>query len=267
MSLGSEMGSTFNSTLPGQIASLPSNLIDFGMKQLSSALNAKRNWKYQKKAMELQNQYNIDAAKRSFDYQIQAWNMENEYNTPAAQMSRFSDAGLNPNLIYGNSNTGGSLSGATVNGSSLPHVDSKGDSTFSLLDGLRAIQQIVLQKKQIDSIDRDIKYRDTQTKEIEQRILESIERANGYKAKTMRNWFDLGLAMDIRDDTIKAASNRARMFGAQANYYGVNYRLRNKELEDYSNYGIRPTDNLLTRLIGMFLNRSGVTGFINNLLQ
>ena len=30
------------------------------------------------------------------------WNRQNEYNSPAAQMGRNKDAGLNPNLIYGN---------------------------------------------------------------------------------------------------------------------------------------------------------------------
>lgn len=30
------------------------------------------------------------------------WNMENAYNSPAAQMQRLKEAGLNPNLVYGN---------------------------------------------------------------------------------------------------------------------------------------------------------------------
>ena len=29
------------------------------------------------------------------------WKMQNEYNSPSAQMTRFKEAGLNPNLIYG----------------------------------------------------------------------------------------------------------------------------------------------------------------------
>lgn len=33
------------------------------------------------------------------------WNKENAYNDPSAQMARFKQAGLNPNLIYGQSNT------------------------------------------------------------------------------------------------------------------------------------------------------------------
>lgn len=32
---------------------------------------------------------------------LEFWNMQNEYNSPQAQMQRFQDAGLNPNLIYG----------------------------------------------------------------------------------------------------------------------------------------------------------------------
>lgn len=38
---------------------------------------------------------------------LQDWNMQNAYNTPAAQMGRYRDAGLNPNLIYGQSNEAG----------------------------------------------------------------------------------------------------------------------------------------------------------------
>lgn len=35
---------------------------------------------------------------------LEDWRMQNEYNSPSAQMARFRDAGLNPNLIYGQSN-------------------------------------------------------------------------------------------------------------------------------------------------------------------
>lgn len=36
------------------------------------------------------------------------WNLQNDYNSPAAQMKRFQEAGLNPNLIYGQGNNGNS---------------------------------------------------------------------------------------------------------------------------------------------------------------
>lgn len=45
-------------------------------------------------------------------FNVAMWNAENEYNTPANQMRRFQDAGLNPNLIYGQQNTAASAPSA-----------------------------------------------------------------------------------------------------------------------------------------------------------
>lgn len=41
------------------------------------------------------------AEERQYNRNVKFWNMQNAYNHPKAQMSRFKDAGLNPNLIYG----------------------------------------------------------------------------------------------------------------------------------------------------------------------
>lgn len=50
-------------------------------------------------------------AKKLIDYQykknVQMWNMQNEYNSPSSQMQRLTEAGLNPNLIYGSSANAG----------------------------------------------------------------------------------------------------------------------------------------------------------------
>lgn len=51
--------------------------------------------KYNKQMAEIQNQYNMDM-----------WQMQADYNSPTAQMARLRDAGLNPNLAYGNATTG-----------------------------------------------------------------------------------------------------------------------------------------------------------------
>ena len=51
---------------------------------------------------------------------IKFWEMQNAYNTPKAQMGRLSDAGLNPNLIYGsNANTG--IAGAIAPSKASPY--------------------------------------------------------------------------------------------------------------------------------------------------
>ena len=43
---------------------------------------------------------------RQRDDAISFWHMQNAYNSPQAQMLRFSEAGLNPHLIYGRGDSG-----------------------------------------------------------------------------------------------------------------------------------------------------------------
>lgn len=44
----------------------------------------------------------MNIAKYQNQWNLEQWNRENEYNTPSAQLARLKNAGLNPNLIYGN---------------------------------------------------------------------------------------------------------------------------------------------------------------------
>lgn len=52
---------------------------------------------------------------RQRDWALSDWNMTNEYNSPLAQMQRLREAGLNPNLVYGN--------GATATGGDVRKTD------------------------------------------------------------------------------------------------------------------------------------------------
>lgn len=47
-------------------------------------------------------QFAREESQRAYDRSLETWNMTNAYNTPKEQMKRFSDAGLNKNLVYGN---------------------------------------------------------------------------------------------------------------------------------------------------------------------
>ena len=53
--------------------------------------------------------YNREMYDRQRADALADFNMQNQYNSPMAQMARFSQAGLNPNLIYKQSNEGGSV--------------------------------------------------------------------------------------------------------------------------------------------------------------
>ena len=51
---------------------------------------------------------------RAYQQNLAMWNLKNEYDSPAAQMARYEAAGLNKNLIYGQSNVSGSAPEATA---------------------------------------------------------------------------------------------------------------------------------------------------------
>lgn len=54
------------------------------------------------RAVAMQNLGNMYLAKYQNDRNLELWNMQNEYNAPKQQMARLKEAGLNPNLVYGN---------------------------------------------------------------------------------------------------------------------------------------------------------------------
>lgn len=102
--LGSFTGSNF--------ASAGSNLISGATNALFGGIQARRNWKYQKKAMKLQQEYNLENMQKQFEYQQQAWNAENEYNDPRNAVMRWRLAGISPNAVYGNSPGGAGIAGS-----------------------------------------------------------------------------------------------------------------------------------------------------------
>lgn len=95
----------------------------------------KKAYKYNSQLQAQQAEYNRQAQERAYEqnralseYQydremqqwerenqanIDFWNMQNAYNSPQAQMARYQGAGLNPNLIYGQSNTADQLTAAS----------------------------------------------------------------------------------------------------------------------------------------------------------
>ena len=72
----------------------------------------KLRYENEKELASQQNQYNLDM-----------WRMQNEYNSPAAQMQRFKEAGLNPNLIYGQGSNG--------NSQTAPHMVTPGAADYT----------------------------------------------------------------------------------------------------------------------------------------
>lgn len=119
----------------------------------------------------LQNQLNRENAEWQNQINIANWQMQNEYNHPAKQMERLKEAGLNPNLIYGNgtastglANDVGSVSHGNVGTVSGPSFGDMGMSTAAKTyielsrlskDNQLAQSQIDLQRAQANNLALD----------------------------------------------------------------------------------------------------------------
>ena len=76
---------------------------------------------------------NREDATTAYNRQIEMWNMNNAYNDPSAQMERLRQAGLNPNLVYGNGAT------TTASAPSAPQASSATPQRFQGVDALPAL--------------------------------------------------------------------------------------------------------------------------------
>lgn len=119
------------------------------------------------------------------------WQMQNEYNSPLQQMQRLKDAGLNPNLVYGN--------GAQTPSAQVRQSDMKSWSPqavqFNSNSVLNSIYDVQVKQAQIDNMktQRTVMEREARLKEIE-----AVNKIISGK----RSQFDLDLKTELRSTSI-----------------------------------------------------------------
>lgn len=92
-------------------------LITGGLSAIGNAItggaSARKQYQYQSKLMDKQN-----------NFALSMYNMDNRYNSPVMQRARLEQAGLNPNLMYGNGGIQNTSGGAPASASGqAPQVD------------------------------------------------------------------------------------------------------------------------------------------------
>lgn len=131
------------------------------------------------------------------------WNMQNDFNNPSAQMSRYKEAGLNPNLIYGQGSDAQTVRPSTMQTpqTEAPQLDSNvGTEALNSyqkvrndtlqrsilqqnLDNMKA-QQELLQAQKLDTLAAvDNKTAGTSSIEIENQLKKSLDE-NGVRYRT-----------------------------------------------------------------------------------
>ena len=68
---------------------------------IANAVTSKKARKWQSQENERQRQYMSELANRQNQWNLEQWNRENAYNSPSNKMKLLREAGLNPDLMYG----------------------------------------------------------------------------------------------------------------------------------------------------------------------
>lgn len=111
----------------------------------------------QQSAVKEANKGNMELAKYQNDRNLELWNMNNAYNDPSAQMDRLKNAGLNPNLVYGN----GSVVGNTSSPPPSTNVPTLQPAAYQLdsqsWSGLSQLADIALKEANINKTNEEAK--------------------------------------------------------------------------------------------------------------
>lgn len=100
-----------------------------------------------RRSIEETNRLNYQMQQQQNAWNERMWHMYNEYNTPANQIKRLKEAGLNPNLLYGNPSQG--TSSAPAQGTTPSHAEAFQSLGFG--DMISNAQQLMMQKKANDA--------------------------------------------------------------------------------------------------------------------
>lgn len=84
---------------------------------------------------------------------LEFWNMQNKYNSPAEAMKRFQEAGLNPNLIYGNSGNNSAAQIPTPDTEPSFLREPRVDKSVNLMSNLLGQADLRIKQAQANNLD------------------------------------------------------------------------------------------------------------------
>lgn len=145
-------------------------------------------------------------AQQARGWALDDWNMQNEYNSPANQMQRYKAAGLNPHLIYGQSNEG-----ATVR--STPAADWAGEAPKVDLNAAPAINAYNETRLADASYNNALKQAAVLDQEAilkKAQITDTLASAQQKGVNTERAIFDLGIESELKPYSLEFRKGAVR---------------------------------------------------------
>lgn len=138
--------------------------------------------------------YAKELAQFNNDLAVENWKMQNAYDSPAAQMQRYQEAGLNPNLIYGQQNTGGTIQSGSASFDADSMVPNEGKAVRGIADAIATYQNIrsMQIQNQNANLVGDLTREDIKAKQLSNQVSESI-----------MPYLIEGKALGVQDQTFK----------------------------------------------------------------
>ena len=181
MGIFSSIGKFFSGSVGGA-------LLNAGLGVVGNFLGNKQAEKNQQK----QNEFNAQEAQKTREWQEKMWNLNNEYNTPLAQVNRLQDAGLNPNLVYGNGSMQNvsPMASSSAQASSTPFNDSiaarHAKNFDAIMRGLQTaitFQELKNKKAEGKNIESNTEKNNAEAQESQQRA-KNLETENKFNLDT-----------------------------------------------------------------------------------
>lgn len=148
-----------------------------GANMLGSFLNSQTSSKNLKRAIAAQSEENEKAYMRN----VEQWLRENEYNLPVNQVKRLIDAGLNPNLAYGNLNNTASNNSPVAQPNDMSGIAKIGSPVGSALAAAN-ISQIEKTRAETENIRQNTEKQKQETEgQRLQNIITDVEAGNAVK--------------------------------------------------------------------------------------
>lgn len=177
--------------IPIPVITAGMNLLGSGLNAISTGANNRRDREFQVRMYE-----------RQRDDALADWNRMNLYNSPGQQMQRLTQAGLNPNLVYGNGSVANSSTAirSSSPGSWHPTAPSWGELPMSVTSGYFDAQ---VKQAQVDNL--------RAAKDVAEASipLKSAQTAATLQS-TAKNKFQLDLAERLADISVSAAQANLR---------------------------------------------------------
>lgn len=253
------------------------------------AWNEKMYWTQEKREQDkwyAENAYAENVWNMQNKYNEQMWHQVNNYNSPMSQMTRFKEAGLNPALIYGQSNTSGNIAtaqfgknsmgrGALGNATPTRFDISAGDFMSTYINSRESSARVNNLEAQNELIKQDVIKRAAETVGIgttNQKNVVELENLKRYSAdaaeaainRTNAETRKIGTEQQVllnRDEreAVMQSSNLNEAAERILNMRGqrMNMQLENKIKDlDYQLkvLGIQPSDGMFMRMFGQWLN-------------